>query len=87
MHAHLLDSFLLTVPSVMVNAVSRVLKSVTYQDLKTDVPLLRYTLDICFIPFNCHVGAGKILTPVLQMGELRLLSGFTPGGAFLLSNH
>lgn len=87
MHAHLLDSFLLTVPSVMVNAVSRVLKSVTDQDVKTDVPFLRCTLDICFIPFNCLVGAGKILTPVLQMGELRLLSGFTPGGAFLLRNH
>lgn len=61
----------------MVNAISRVLKSVTYQDLNTNVPFLLYILDTCFMPFNCHdtTGAGKILTPVLQMGELRLLSG------------
>lgn len=33
----------------------------------------------------CHdtTGAGKVL-PFLQMGELRLLSAFTPGGVFLL---
>lgn len=72
----------------MVNAISRVLKSVAYQDLKTNVPFLLYTLEICFMAFNCHdtTGAGKILTPILQMGELRLLSAFTPGGVFLLSN-
>lgn len=73
----------------MVNAISRVLKSVTYQDLKTNVPfLLIYTLDICCVPFNCPdtVGAGTILTPILQMGELGHLSAFTPGGVFLLSS-
>lgn len=36
----------------------------------------------------CHdtTGAGKILTSILLMGELRLFRGFTPSGVSPLSN-
>lgn len=43
---------------------------------------------MCFMTFNCHdtTGGEEIFTPILQMRELRLLSGFIPASVSPLSN-